>query len=173
MTNLRPCFVKRSRSDGPLLGDEHPQTGTYLLNLAHVELLQGKAADAEPLARHALEILQRTLHEDDWRIANAESLVGGTLIGLAGTMRRSPCCLTLRGYSRTYPDRKPKRLVRTGSAWPRCKKRCTAIRQRVRPAAPFSLSNLAGFPLGFRLCVWKDKLDRGCVTYTLLNSLLW
>jgi tetratricopeptide (TPR) repeat protein len=78
---------------GAAWGDKHPITGIIMFNLAHVELLQGKPAGAEPLARNALEIFQRTLHQDDWRIADAKSLLGGLLIALGRYDEAEPLLL--------------------------------------------------------------------------------
>ncbi len=60
------------------LGPQHPDRAVYLRNLASVLLDQGRAAEAEPLAREAVAVL-RQASPTSWRVADAESVLGGSL----------------------------------------------------------------------------------------------
>ena len=58
------------------LGEEHPLVALFGLNLARAQLLRKEAANAEPLLRKALEIRQRAYPAGNWRIGEAESVLG-------------------------------------------------------------------------------------------------
>ena len=60
------------------LGPVHEERAIYLRGLASVLLDQRRAAEAEPLAREALAIF-REKTPDSWRVADAESILGGCL----------------------------------------------------------------------------------------------
>jgi serine/threonine-protein kinase len=60
------------------LGAEHPERAVYLRNLASALLDQGKAPEAESLVREAWEIFRRA-SPSSWRVADAESVLGGCL----------------------------------------------------------------------------------------------
>jgi hypothetical protein len=62
------------------LGAEHPQVVQYSLNLARVEIARGRGSAAEPALRHVLEIRGRLLDPSDWRIGQAKSLLGASLL---------------------------------------------------------------------------------------------
>ena len=49
---------------GKVLGEDHPDIATCLINLAEVHEAQGNYAAAEPLLRQALKIHQATLGEN-------------------------------------------------------------------------------------------------------------
>jgi serine/threonine protein kinase/Tfp pilus assembly protein PilF len=66
----------------PALGNDHPLVATYRVNLARVYLARQEAAAAEPLLRQALEIRQRAYPEGDWRIGEAQGLLGESLTAL-------------------------------------------------------------------------------------------
>lgn len=60
------------------LGPVHEERAIYLRGLASVLLDQRRAAEAEPLAREALGIFREET-PDSWRVADAESILGGCL----------------------------------------------------------------------------------------------
>jgi tetratricopeptide (TPR) repeat protein len=64
------------------LGDAHPRYATCALNLGRVYLRKSNPAAAEPLIRRALEIRTAKMRDGDWRIAQAKSLYGATLVAL-------------------------------------------------------------------------------------------
>jgi eukaryotic-like serine/threonine-protein kinase len=60
------------------LGSEHPERAVYLRNLASVLLARGRVPEAESLAREALSIFRKST-PTSWRVADAESVLGGCL----------------------------------------------------------------------------------------------
>ena len=62
-------------------GLEHPSVGTVLRNLAALLTLTGDLDNAERLSRQALEIFNRSYFKH-WKVADAESVAGGTLVAL-------------------------------------------------------------------------------------------
>ncbi len=62
-------------------GLEHPNVGTVLRNLATVLRATGDDENAEKTARQALEILNNS-YLKHWRVADAESVLGETLVAL-------------------------------------------------------------------------------------------
>lgn len=64
----------------PQLGADHPGVVSMAVNLARVRLARGRAAGVEPLVRHALDVRRRLYAEGDWRIAQAEGLLGAALL---------------------------------------------------------------------------------------------
>lgn len=74
------------------LGDTHPRYVTYSLNLARVLLLGNRAdiARAESLARHAVDVRTKTLRAGDWRVGQAESLLGAALIARGRAREAEP-----------------------------------------------------------------------------------
>ncbi len=62
-------------------GLEHPSVGTVLRNLASLMTLTGDLDNAAKLSRQALDIFNRSYFKH-WRVADAESVAGGTLAAL-------------------------------------------------------------------------------------------
>jgi serine/threonine protein kinase/tetratricopeptide (TPR) repeat protein len=60
------------------LGKDHFSRGVMLRNLASVLIMEGKASEGEARAREALAIF-RAKTPDSWRVADAESVLGGCL----------------------------------------------------------------------------------------------
>lgn len=75
------------------LPQDHPNRGVVLRNLASLLLDRGQAAEAEPLAREALEIFRGSLEPGSWRIADAESVLGGCLAQLGRYEEATPLLL--------------------------------------------------------------------------------
>jgi len=65
----------------PSLGDEHSNVVSATLDLVRIRLARGERRGLEPMARRALEIREKTLPAGDWRIAQAQSLLGAALVG--------------------------------------------------------------------------------------------
>jgi serine/threonine protein kinase/Tfp pilus assembly protein PilF len=78
------------------LGEEHPLTVTYGLNLGRLYLVRGEWRQAEPILRRAVEVRRRILPAGDWRVAQAESLLGESL-NLAGRYDEAEKLLTGAG----------------------------------------------------------------------------
>ncbi len=51
-----------------------------MLNLARVQIARGRGAATEPVLRYVLSVRQRILIEGDCRIAQAQSLLGASLL---------------------------------------------------------------------------------------------
>ena len=62
------------------LGEEHPTSVTYSLNLARLQLVRGEWKEAEPILRRAVAVRRKTFPAGDWRTAQAESLLGEALV---------------------------------------------------------------------------------------------
>ena len=63
-------------------GVDHPRSVTMAIDYARVRLARRDATAAEPMARHALDVRQRLYPPGDWRIAQAQALVGQSLLAL-------------------------------------------------------------------------------------------
>ena len=61
-----------------------------MLNLARVQIARGRGAATEPVLRHVLSVRQRMLKEGDWRIAQAKSLLGASLLAQARYAEAEP-----------------------------------------------------------------------------------
>ena len=65
-----------------VLPEDHPDRAFGLLRMGLVHVLLNTPAAGEPFLRRAVEILERALGPGDWRIALAESTLGGCLLGM-------------------------------------------------------------------------------------------
>jgi eukaryotic-like serine/threonine-protein kinase len=63
----------------PQLGNDHPRVITATLAQARVRIARGEAAAAEPSLRNTLAVRRRLYPAGDWRIAQAQSLLGSAL----------------------------------------------------------------------------------------------
>ncbi len=84
---LRQALAIRRR----LLGAEHPKVASTEKNLARALTALGDAATAEPLARHAVAVL--SAGKADWRLADAQSVLGGCLAALGRIAEAEPLLL--------------------------------------------------------------------------------
>jgi serine/threonine protein kinase len=64
----------------PVLKDDHPRVVTYEVNLARLELDRGEALKAEAVLRHVLQVREKLYPATDWRIGQAKSLLGASLM---------------------------------------------------------------------------------------------
>jgi len=67
----------------------HPEVAASLDSLARVLLKQGKPLEAQFLAQQSLDIWQQR-DTNDWRFFNAQSLVGGCLLGQTNCQAAKP-----------------------------------------------------------------------------------
>ena len=67
----------------PQLGEDHPRVVSVAVDLARVQILRGNGATTEATLRHALQVRERTYAAGDWRIAQAQSLLGAALLAQA------------------------------------------------------------------------------------------
>jgi serine/threonine protein kinase len=64
----------------PQLGDAHPRVQDYLVNLARVRIARGDGAATESSLRDVLSARETLYPPGDWRIAQAQSLLGAALM---------------------------------------------------------------------------------------------
>jgi serine/threonine protein kinase/Tfp pilus assembly protein PilF len=62
------------------LAADHPRTLTYAINRARIHIRRGLAAETEPVLRRVLAARQRIYPAGDWRVAQAQSLLGAALM---------------------------------------------------------------------------------------------
>jgi tetratricopeptide (TPR) repeat protein len=65
-----------------LVGDEHPDVGATLYSLAVLLYLKGEYSEAEKTERQAIDIFQKSLKPDYWRIHRSRSHLGACLVKL-------------------------------------------------------------------------------------------
>jgi len=73
-------FAECLRIARPQLGDDHPRVLEYALNEARVRIARGDGAATESTLRHVLTVRGRLYPAGDWRIAQAQSLLGAALM---------------------------------------------------------------------------------------------
>jgi eukaryotic-like serine/threonine-protein kinase len=91
------------------LRSDHQLVAIYMLNLAAVHVARHDPAAAEPLLREGLRIRERapgivpsrrrTISEDDWRVAEVESLLGTVRRASQGAQKGSPASTSRTGTS--------------------------------------------------------------------------
>jgi hypothetical protein len=74
----------------------HPGTASTLAWLGKLLVARGDPQGAEPLLREALASRQAAFPPDDWRVAEAGSLLGGGLVALGRYAEAEP--LVVEGY---------------------------------------------------------------------------
>jgi hypothetical protein len=79
LADAEPLFGDALRIARPQLGDAHPRVQGYIVNLARVQIEQGRGAATEPALRDVLAARQKLYPARDWRIAQAQSLLGAAL----------------------------------------------------------------------------------------------
>ncbi len=105
------------------LDRDHPNRGVYLQHLASVLTAEGKAREAEPMAREAFAILQAKMPKT-WRVADAESVLGGCLAALGRFQEAEPLLLESypllqkdKGNGAKYAEEARQRIVDLYTAW--------------------------------------------------------
>jgi serine/threonine protein kinase len=68
------------RIAGPQLGEDHPRIVNVVIDLAWVQVANGRAAGTEAAVRRALQVRERLYPAGDWRIGQAQSLLGASLL---------------------------------------------------------------------------------------------
>jgi serine/threonine protein kinase/tetratricopeptide (TPR) repeat protein len=80
LAEAQPLFEEALGIARVQLGDQHPRVAGIMLNLARVQLARGQGAGTEEVLRTVLSVRQSTYKEGDWRIAQAKSLLGASLL---------------------------------------------------------------------------------------------
>jgi tetratricopeptide (TPR) repeat protein len=126
LDSAEPLYREALTNLDGFLPEEHPTRAVILRNLADLLTARGAAAEAEATARRALDILQAAGKPGSWRIADAESVLGGALAALGHYQEATPLLLgsytrlqDLRGkeapYTRQALDRIVELYRRTGN----------------------------------------------------------
>ena len=82
---------------------DHPRVLTYTLNRARVRIERGRAAGTEGALRRVLAARQRLLPPGDWRIAQAQSLLGAALLARRRFAEAEPLMLDADGVLSPNP----------------------------------------------------------------------
>src|SRR5262249_19998193 len=88
---------------GPQLPEEHPRVLVYTANLARVRIARGDGAGAAPSLRRVLSVRQRLYPADQWRIAQAPSLLGASLMATGQYRDAEPLMLAADHTLRPVP----------------------------------------------------------------------
>ena len=73
------CYLEAVAIADKTLGPDHQERASYLRNLAVALLALGRSAEAEDAAREAVTVFRKAERPVPWRIADAESVLGGSL----------------------------------------------------------------------------------------------
>jgi serine/threonine-protein kinase len=92
-----PLFREALTTLEKFLPATHPSRAIVMRNLASLLTAEGKAVEAEQVARRAVEILRNGAEPGSWRVADAESVLGGALDALGRYEEATP--LILGSYS--------------------------------------------------------------------------
>jgi len=87
----------------PKLGDQHPRVALIVLNRARLQIELGDAAATEHALRQVLSVRQRLLRSGDWRIAQAQSLLGASLLAQARYAEAEPLMMDADAALRPLP----------------------------------------------------------------------
>jgi tetratricopeptide (TPR) repeat protein len=93
LQEAEPLLDESLRIAEPRFGADHPRVLTYTINRARVRLERGHAAGTEEVLRRVLATRQRLLRPGDWRIAQAQSLLGAALIARRQLAEAEPLML--------------------------------------------------------------------------------
>lgn len=98
-------LLESVRVAGPQLGEDHPRVVVAALDLARVQGARGRAAGTEASVRHALEVRERLYASGDWRIGQAQSLLGAALAAQRRFAEAEPLMLAAEKSLRPVPGR--------------------------------------------------------------------
>jgi eukaryotic-like serine/threonine-protein kinase len=80
LAEAQALFEETLRVAQPQLGDAHPRVQGYIVNLARVQIARGRGAETESSLRAVLAECEKLYPAGDWRIAQAQSLLGAALL---------------------------------------------------------------------------------------------
>ena len=78
--DAEPLLQESLKISSSELGADHPRTVGIALDLARVQVGRGEGARMESMTRHALDVRQRIYAAGHWRIAEAQALLGASLM---------------------------------------------------------------------------------------------
>ena len=103
------CF----RITRPHLPDDHWRMLVYTVNLARVRIARGEGAATEPLLRHALSAREHLYPPGDWRIAQAQSLLGASLIAQKRYAEAEPLLVAAAAMLKPIPGAQDRERLAT------------------------------------------------------------
>jgi len=99
----QPLFEEALQIARPQLGDAHPRVQTYVVNLARVRIGDGDGAAVESALRSVLRSREQSYQPGDWRIAQAQSLLGAALMSQKRYAEAEPLMATADGALGSVP----------------------------------------------------------------------
>ena len=103
LNEAQTMYEECLRITRPHLPDDHWRMLGYTVNLARVQIARGDGAATEPSLRHALSAREHLYPPGDWRIAQAQSLLGASLIAQHRYDEAEPLLLAAAGALKPIP----------------------------------------------------------------------
>jgi serine/threonine protein kinase/Tfp pilus assembly protein PilF len=95
----------------PHLAEDHPRVLGYLVNLARVRIARGHGAETESSLRQALSAREHLYPAGDWRIAQAQSLLGAALMAQTRYGEAEPLMLAAATGLKSIPGTQDRERV--------------------------------------------------------------
>ena len=111
LAEAQPLLERAIGIARPQLGDQHPRVALMMLNLARVEIARGGGAATEGALRQVLGVRERMLDPGDWRIAQARSLLGASLLAQARYAEAEPLMVAAAGGLKPVPGPQARELA--------------------------------------------------------------
>jgi serine/threonine protein kinase len=90
VVDARAMYDEALRITRSQLGEAHPRVLDYTLNVARVEIAEGRGAQTESSLRAVLAAREKLYPAGDWRIAQAQSLLGAALLAQKRYLEAEP-----------------------------------------------------------------------------------
>ena len=103
LAKAQATFEECLRIARPQLGDAHPRVLDYMLHLARVRIARGDGAAADSSLRHVLTAREKLYPAGDWRIAQAQSLLGAALLAQKRYAEAEPLMIAADGALKPIP----------------------------------------------------------------------
>jgi eukaryotic-like serine/threonine-protein kinase len=97
LEEAQALFEDCARIARPHLGEAHPRLLGYEINIARVRIARGDAPSTEPSLRRILSARGQSYPPGDWRIAQAQSLLGAALMAQGRYDEAEPLMLAAAG----------------------------------------------------------------------------
>jgi tetratricopeptide (TPR) repeat protein len=99
----RALLEEAIRLSQPLLAADHPRFLGYTVNLARVRIESGDGASTEASLREALASRQKVMAQNDWRISQAQALLGASLLAQGRMEEAEPLMLAADAILKPIP----------------------------------------------------------------------
>ena len=129
LADARARYEEALRIARPRLGERHPRVQAYALNLARVRLARGDSAGIESALRDVLGARERQYRPGDWRIAEAQSLLGAALMSRHRYAEAEPLMTAADAALEPVPGVQARERAANRA-------RLAVVRQRLRAARP-------------------------------------